>query len=45
MEILLQACEKAGVDEAVLEEIEAHLKEMEEAGCENKSSAEPSSRL
>jgi tetratricopeptide (TPR) repeat protein len=45
MDILSKACEKAGDDKALLEEIEAHLKEMGEAGCANKPIAEPSSKL
>lgn len=44
-DILLKACEKAGDDKAVLEEIEVHLKEMGEGGCANKPGAEPSSKL
>ncbi len=44
-DILLKACDRVGDDKAVLEEIEAHLKEMGEAGCANKPGEEPSSRL
>jgi tetratricopeptide (TPR) repeat protein len=44
-EILIKACEGVGDDKATLKEIEAHLKELGEEGCVNKSSVEPSSRL
>ncbi len=35
-EMLLKACEKVGDDKALLEEIEAHLREVGEEGCVNK---------
>ncbi|MER3447296.1 MAG: hypothetical protein C4291_10835 [Candidatus Dadabacteria bacterium] len=44
-DILLKACERAGDDKALLEEIEAHLKDMGETGCSNKPRIQPGSRL
>jgi tetratricopeptide (TPR) repeat protein len=44
-DILSKACEKVGDDKALLKEIEAHLKQMGEAGCVNKPITEPSSNL
>jgi tetratricopeptide (TPR) repeat protein len=44
-DILLKACEKAGDDKVLLDEIEAHLKEMGEGSCANKPGVEPSSKL
>jgi tetratricopeptide (TPR) repeat protein len=34
-EMLVKGCEKVGDDEALLKEIETHLKELGEQGCEN----------
>jgi tetratricopeptide (TPR) repeat protein len=44
-DILLKACARAGDDKALLDEIEAHLKEMGETSCTNKPNSEPNSRL
>lgn len=44
-EMLVRACERVGGDEALLEEIEAHLKEFGEQGCVNKHSGEPDPTL
>lgn len=42
-DILSKACEKAGDDKAVLEEIEAHLRELGDSGCADKPSVKPGS--